>query len=302
MSAATSRTATSTATRARDARGPRRDHRVPARPGATAVLLLGAAYCLVPVAWVLIAASKSSGELFSSFTFAPGTGLLDNLADLFEYQGGQFFTWMLNSALYSGVGGMLSTLVSAMSGFALARYQFRLRKVLFSAFLVGILIPGITLAVPQYLLMSKLGLAGTPWSVLLPVIISPFGIYLCYVFAQGAISPEMLEAARIDGAGEMRIFRTIVLPLMVPGLVTVFLLTFVGIWNNFLLPFIMLSDQNHYPLTLGLYTLLTKGSGQPALYTLAIAGAAVSIIPLVALVMVLQRYWRLDLVSGGVKG
>jgi multiple sugar transport system permease protein len=111
-----------------------------------------------------------------------------------------------------------------------------------------------------------------------------------------------MEAARIDGASEWRIFQSIAVPLMVPGMVTVFLLQFIGIWNNFLLPYIMLSDQDGYPLTVGLYTLLAKGSGSPALYSLAIAGAAVSIIPLVALVLFLQRYWRLDLISGGLKG
>lgn len=276
--------------------------RAPFRPGGTLILVLGAVYALVPVAWVFVAASKSPGELFSTFTFAPGTGLLDNLQDLFDYQNGQFWYWVGNSALYAGVGGVLSTLVSAMAGYALAKYRFVMRGPVFYAFLVGILIPGITLAVPQYLLMSNLGLAGSHLSVLLPVIINPFGVYLAYVFAQGAVSAEILEAARLDGASELKIFRTISMPLMFPGLITVFLLTFVGIWNNFLLPFIMLSNQNYYPLTLGLYTLLSRGSGEPALYTLAITGAALSVIPLIALVMFLQRFWRVDLVSGVIKG
>lgn len=276
--------------------------RAPFRPTGTIILVLGAVYCLVPVAWVFIAASKSPMELFSTFTFAPGTGLGSNIEALFDYQGGQFWYWVGNSALYAGVGGVLSTLVSAMAGYALAKYQFRLKGPIFYAFLVGILVPGITLAVPQYLLMSNLGIAGTHWSVLLPTIINPFGIYLSYVFAQSAVPFETMEAARLDGASEFTIFRSIALPLMVPGLITVFLLTFVGIWNNFLLPFIMLSNQDYYPLTLGLYTLLSRGSGEPALYSLAITGAALSVIPLIALVMVLQRFWRVDLVSGAVKG
>lgn len=281
---------------------PRSRGRAPFRPGGTLILIAGAIYCLVPVAWVFIAASKAPNELFSTFTFAPGSGLISNIKDLFAYQDGQYWYWVGNSALYSGVGAVLSTLVSAMAGYSLAKYTYRLRGVLFYSFLVGILIPGITLAVPQYLLMSKLGLAGSQLSVLLPVIISPFGIYLSYVFARSAVPSETMEAARLDGASEFKIFRSIGMPLMVPGLITVFLLTFVGIWNNFLLPFIMLSDQDKYPLTLGLYTLLAKGSGEPALYSLAITGAALSVIPLVALVMVLQRYWRVDLVSGAVKG
>jgi len=268
----------------------------------TIVLIIGAIYCLIPVAWVFTAATKSRSELFTTFTFAPGSGLWDNLVEVFTYQGGQYLLWCLNSLLYSGVASVLSVFVSAMAGFALAKYTFRGRTVIFFSFLVGILIPGIVLAVPQYLLMSTFGLTGTQWSVLLPSIVSPFGIYLCRVYAMSAVPQETLEAARIDGAGEWRIFRMIVLPLMVPGMVTVFLLHFIGTWNNFLLPYIMLSDQDLYPLTVGLFTLLSKGSGSPALYSVAITGAAISIIPLVALVLSLQRYWRLDLVSGGIKG
>jgi multiple sugar transport system permease protein len=268
----------------------------------TILLLIGAVYCLVPVAWVFVASSKAPGELFNSFTFAPGSGLIANLTDLFTYNDGVYGLWAMNSLLYAGVGGVLSTLVSAAAGYALAKFDFPGGRIFFGALLAGLLIPGITLAVPQYMLLSELGLAGTRWSVLLPSIISPFGIYLCKVFAEGAIAQEALEAARIDGANEWRIFSSIVLPLMVPGMVTVFLLQFVGIWNNFLLPFVMLSDQADYPLTVGLYTLLSKGSGAPALYSLAITGAAVSIIPLTLLVLFLQRFWRLDLISGGVKG
>jgi multiple sugar transport system permease protein len=266
------------------------------------VLLLGALYCLVPVAWVLVASTKSSSELFSTFTFLPGTGLLENLGDLFAYGDGQYLQWVLNSVVFAGVGALLCTLVSTMAGYALAKYDFPGRQVAFYAILGGVLLPGITLAIPQYLLMSKIGLAGTYWSVLLPCLISPFGIFLARVYATSAVPTETIEAARIDGANDARVFASVALPMMVPGMVTVFLLQFVGIWNNFLLPFIMLSDERMYPLTVGLYTLLSKGSGTPSLYSLAIIGAAVAIIPLVVMMLVLQRYWRLDLISGGLKG
>ncbi|WP_129790088.1 carbohydrate ABC transporter permease [Promicromonospora panici] len=281
----------------------------PARPASrrgavlpSIVLFLGALYCLVPVAWVLVASTKSSSELFSTFTFLPGTGLLENLSDLFAYGDGQYVQWALNSVIFAGVGALLCTLVSTMAGYALAKYDFPGRQVAFYAILGGVLLPGITLAIPQYLLMSKIGLAGTYWSVLLPCLISPFGIFLARVYAASAVPTETIEAARIDGANDARVFVSVALPMMVPGMVTVFLLQFVGIWNNFLLPFIMLSDERMYPLTVGLYTLLSKGSGTPSLYSLAIIGAAVAIIPLIAMMLVLQRYWRLDLISGGLKG
>lgn len=291
------------ATRRLVAEGPR--PRPARRRGAvlpSVVLFLGALYCLVPVAWVLVASTKSSSELFSTFTFLPGTGLVENLGDLFAYGDGQYVQWALNSVLFAGVGALLCTLVSTMAGYALAKYDFPGRQVAFYAILGGVLLPGITLAIPQYLLMSKIGLAGTYWSVLLPCLISPFGIFLARVYAGAAVPTETVEAARIDGANDARVFVSVALPMMVPGMVTIFLLQFVGIWNNFLLPFIMLSDERMYPLTVGLYTLLSKGSGTPSLYTLAIIGAAVAIIPLVAMMLVLQRYWRLDLISGGLKG
>ena len=289
-------------------RGDRQPRNRPTRTGqrrprlALFILLLGAAYCLIPVIWVVVASSKSPRELFTSFSFAPGTGLFDNLASLSQYGGGQFWQWGLNSLLYAGVGAVASTLVSAMAGYALAKFRFRGREFLFSAILAGVLVPGIVLAVPQYLLLAGVGLAGTYWSVLLPVIINPFGIFLCRVFAAAAVPDDTIEAARLDGAREVRIFGSIALPMMTQGLVTVFLLQFVGIWNNFLLPFIMLSDQDKYPMTLGLYTFLSKGAGDSDLYPLVITGSAVSVIPLIILVLALQRFWRADLLAGGLKG
>ncbi|MEO3796602.1 carbohydrate ABC transporter permease [Nonomuraea sp. B10E15] len=268
----------------------------------TVVLLVGAFYCLVPVVWVIVASTKSSAELFSTFTFAPGTGLLDNLRDLFAFGDGQYLRWAANSALYAGVGAAASTLISTLAGYGMAKYDFRGRSVLFYAILAGVLVPGMTLAIPQYLIMSETNLVGSHWSVLLPSLISPFGIYLARVYAMSSVPDATLEAARIDGASEYRIFGSIGLPMMLPGMVTIFMLQFVGIWNNFLLPYIMLSDQGKFPITVGLYTLLAKGSSEPALYGLAIVGAAVSVVPLVALMLFLQRFWRLDLLSGGLKG
>jgi multiple sugar transport system permease protein len=268
----------------------------------TIVLLLGSIYCLVPVAWVLVASTKSRGELFSTFTFAPGTGLLDNLRDLFTYGNGLYLRWTANSALYAIAGAAASTLISALAGYAMAKYEFRGRSLLFYAILAGVLVPGMTLAIPQYLIMSELDLVGGYWSVLLPSLISPFGIYLARVYAMASVPDSTMEAARIDGASEYRIFGSIGLPMMVPGMVTIFLLQFVGIWNNFLLPYIMLSDESKFPITVGLFTVLSKGSGQPTLYGIAIVGAAVSVIPLIILMLTLQRFWRLDLLSGGLKG
>jgi multiple sugar transport system permease protein len=267
----------------------------------TAVLLIGAVYCLLPVAWVVAASTKSGSSLFTTFTFAPGGDLLGNLADL-NASDGIYWRWLLNTLLYAGAGGVLSALVSGLSGYTLAKFTFPGRTAIFNVLLAGVLVPGVTLAIPQYLLLAKAGLTDTYWSVLLPSILSPYGIYLSRIYAAAAVPDTVIEAARTDGAGELRIFGRVALPMMLPGLVTVFLFQFVAIWNNFLLPFVMLSSDEKFPVTVGLFTLLNQGQTVPALYSVVIVGVLVSILPLIGLFLILQRYWRLDLVSGSVKG
>ncbi|AEN09215.1 MULTISPECIES: carbohydrate ABC transporter permease [unclassified Streptomyces] len=273
--------------------------RIPLVP--TAALLFGAVYCLLPVAWVLVASTKSGGELFSTFTFLPGSGFADNVADLSAYRDGVYWTWMANSAFYAGVGALLSTAVSAVSGYALAVYRFRGKETVFNILLAGVLMPPVILAVPQYLLLAEADMTDSYLSVLLPAVLSPYGVYLARVYAAAAVPADVIEAGRMDGGGEWRIFRAIALPMMLPGLVTVFLFQFVAVWNNFLLPYIMLGDDEKFPVTLGLYTLLQQGANTPALYTLVITGALLAIVPLIALFLVIQRFWSLDLLSGAVK-
>jgi multiple sugar transport system permease protein len=268
---------------------------------ATAILLVGALYCLIPVVWVLMAATKSPGELFSTFTYAPSTHLWANISDLSHYRSGLFWRWMVNTVIYAGVGAALSTAVSAMAGYAMAKYRFRGRSALFNVLLAGVLVPGVILAVPQYLLFAKIGMTNTYWSVLLPSIISPYGIYLARIYVSASVPDEVMEAARTDGAQEGRIFRSIVVPMMLPGLVTIFLFQFVAIWNNLLLPYIMLGNDRLFPITVGLSSLLHQGASQPALYASVITGALLSILPLLALFLLLQRFWQVDLAAGAVK-
>lgn len=269
---------------------------------ATGILVLGALYSLIPIVWVLFAASKSADELFSTFTFAPSTFLLENVQDLFAYRDGLFLRWAGNTVLYAVGGALLSTLVSAAAGYGLALFDFRGKKLFFNLILAGVLLPAVILAVPQYLLFAQAGLANTYWAVLLPSILNPYGIYLARIYAGASVPREMIEAARTDGAGELRIFSRFAVPMMMPGLVTVFLFQFVGIWNNYMLPYIMLGDDSLFPITVGLSTLMNQGASQPAMYTTVITGALVSIIPLIALFLLLQKYWQSDLTGGAVKG
>ncbi|WP_049565767.1 carbohydrate ABC transporter permease [Nonomuraea sp. SBT364] len=267
----------------------------------TGLLLLGAIYCLFPVSWVLIASTKSPAELFTTPTLAFGTGFLSNVTELFAYRDGVFWLWLVNTLVYAGGGALLSTAVSAISGYALAKYRFPGRTLIFNLLIGGILVPAVVLAIPQYLLFAKVGLADTYWAVLLPQILHPYSIYLARIYATAAVPDSLLEAGRLDGASELRLMTRVAMPLMTPGMVTIFLFQFVAIWNNFLLPFIMLGDDGKFPLTVGLFTLLQAGANQPALYNLILTGALLSIIPLIALFLTMQRYWRTDLSSGAVK-
>ncbi|WP_082498572.1 MULTISPECIES: carbohydrate ABC transporter permease [unclassified Plantibacter] len=267
----------------------------------TIVLLIAVVYFLLPMVWVVFAATKSTGELFSTGAFSVGSSLVDNLVDLFEYENGSFIRWLGNSFIYSIGGALLSTVVSAAAGYALALYRFPGKKAVMVGLLAGVLLPTITLAIPQYMLFAQLNLTNTYWAVLIPISITPFGIYLSYVFARGSVPQELLEAARVDGSNEGRTFVSIGLPLLFPGLVTVFLLQFIGAWNNFLLPYIMQSKSELSPITVAMFLMLNRGGSEPVLYSVAIAGALVAVIPVVIFVLVLQRFWRLDLISGSLK-
>ncbi|MFI1098051.1 carbohydrate ABC transporter permease [Streptomyces sp. NPDC020917] len=269
----------------------------------TTALVLGALYCVVPTLWILIAATKSRTRLFSTDTYVPSLdlGLAHNIRDLSDYQGGIFWRWMLNSFVYATAGGLLASFVSAATGYALAMYAFRGRTLLFNTILAGVLLPQIVLAVPQYLLLSKAGLTDTAAGVLLPQLFNPYGIYLCRIYARAAVPDSLLEAGRIDGAGEARLFLSVGLRLMGPGLVTVFLLQFIAIWNNFLLPYVMLTSDDKFPLTVGLYSLLRHGAAEASLYSLVITGTLLSVLPVIALFLSLQRFWRIDLVTGALK-
>ncbi|WP_353807713.1 carbohydrate ABC transporter permease [Agromyces sp. SYSU T00194] len=281
------------------ARGVRRGGILP-----TVVLLVGAAYALVPVYWLVAASTKGAGELFTTSTLVPSFtgGFVENLTALFAFNDGAFLVWSGNSVLYSVGGAVAATVVSAAAGYGLAKYDFPGKQFVFTFLLIGVLIPGVILAIPQYLLLAKIGIAGTYWSVLLPCMISPFSIYLARIYAAAVVPDELLEAGRLDGASEWRLFRSVAIVPMVPGLITIFLLQFVAIWNNFLLPFIMLSREETFPLTVGFYSMMNQGTDQLNVYNLVIIGCLIAIIPLILLFLFLQRYWRLDLVSGAVKG
>ncbi|MFF1274122.1 carbohydrate ABC transporter permease [Streptomyces marokkonensis] len=269
---------------------------------ATGFLVVIAVYMLLPVFWLVVSATKSQGDLVDSFgLWFSDFHLFDNLRALFAKQDGVYLPWLLNSLLYAGAGAAVGTLLSAMAGYALAKYRFRGREFLFSVVLGGVLVPATALALPLFLLFAEVDATNTFWAVFLPSIVSPFGVYLSRIFAAASVPDELLEAARIDGAGELRTFFTMSLRLMSPAMVTIFLFQFVVIWNNFLLPLVMLQDDRLYPVTLGLFTWQSQVSRDPSLQILSLTGSLVSVVPIVITFLVLQRYWKAGLAAGAVK-
>jgi len=266
--------------------------------------LVAAVYFLLPLVWVLIAATKSPADLFGTFGlwFSDTPRAWENLVALFTQDGGSFTRWVLNSVLYSGVGAFVAMVISAACGYAIAKFPFRGRELLFSVILGGVLVPATVIALPLYFLLNTFGLTGTYWAVLLPSMVSPFGVYLARIHANASVPDEVIEAARLDGAGDLRIFASMASRMMMPALVTIFLFQFVTIWNNYLLPLVMLNDTSTFPVTLGLTLWNGQTQRDPMFYSLVVTGSAVSALLLVALMTGLQRFWRADLTAGATKG
>jgi multiple sugar transport system permease protein len=303
-------TAPGTARAARPA--PRLRGRRPHRPGRprkslTLTLLTGLVllYSLLPPIWLTVSSTKTQRGLARStgLWFDSDFALWSNLHDTFTYDDGVFVRWLLNTLLYVVVGAGGATFLAVLGGYALAKFRFPGRRVVFAVIIGAVAVPQTALAVPTFLMFSEMGLTDTPWSVILPSLISPFGLYLMWVFATEAVPAELLEAARIDGAGEARTFFRVALPLLTPGIVTVLLFTMVATWNNYFLPLIMLKDPDWYPLTLGLHSWNEQAAtaGGEAVFNLVITGSLVTIVPLVAAFLLLQKYWQSGLAAGSVK-
>ncbi|WJK37735.1 carbohydrate ABC transporter permease [Solwaraspora sp. WMMA2065] len=262
-------------------------------------------YSLVPLIWLLVNATKSQQGLFSSFGLwlADDFALWDNVVETLRYDDGIFLRWLGNTLLYVVAGAGGATLLATLGGYGLAKFDFVGRRAVFAIVIGAVAVPGTALAVPTFLMFSRLGLTNTPWAVIIPSLITPFGLYLMWVFAAEAIPDELLEAARCDGASEMRTLFQICLPLLAPGIVTVLLFSMVATWNNYFLPLIMLKDPDWYPLTLGLDAWNAQAAtagGQPVFH-LVITGSLLTILPLLAAFLLLQRYWQSGLAAGGVK-
>jgi len=273
----------------------------------TALCVLFAIFTLIPIVWIVINSTKSQSSLFGSFGFwfARPFEFFHNFSLLFQNvdNNGTYFQWFGNTALYAVLGGGGATVLAAFAGYGFARFRFRGSKAFFYLIVVALLVPIAAITLPLYLVYAKAHLINSIWGMILPSLVSPVGVYLMRTYVELSVPRELLDAARIDGAGEARIFFRVALPLMVPGMMTVLLLSVVAVWNNYFLPLIIYTDNHLFPLTVGMGVwsqVAERSGGNSNLYPMIVMGGLVTVVPLIALFLILQRYWRSGLLLGSI--
>ncbi|MFD9649678.1 carbohydrate ABC transporter permease [Streptomyces mirabilis] len=265
-------------------------------------------FFVLPVIWLLLAPSKTAGEVVRDNPFSFGSFQQIGAAwrHLFAFQDGAMVTWLRNSAIYSGGSLVLTLAVSVPAGYALALTRFRGRRTLLMITLVTMIMPQATLVLPVFLELNRFHLIGTVWSVILPFSFYPFGVYLVYIYFGSSLPRDLLSAARIDGCTEWQLFSRIALPLAKPVVGLVAFFSFVGNWNNFFLPYLVLPNSEQFPVQVGLNQLLTS---TPSFNPVAGAGLnitipelALAIIIAILPVLVLFVFSQRTLVSGMLAG
>jgi multiple sugar transport system permease protein len=272
----------------------------------TVACALFAVFTLIPVAWIIVNSTKTQANMFSTFGFwfARPFNFFHTFGMLFQNVDGDgaYIQWFGNTALYAVLGGGGGTILSALAGYGFARYQFRGSRVLFYVVMAALMVPITAITLPLYLVYAKVHLINSIWGMILPSLANPVGMYLMRTYVQVSVPRELIDAARLDGAGEIRIFFRVALPLMVPGVMTVLLIMVVAVWNNYFLPLIIFTQNHLFPLTvgMGLWSQHATTSGDANLYPLIVMGGLVTIVPLIALFLILQRYWRGGLLLGSL--
>ncbi|MRX44724.1 carbohydrate ABC transporter permease [Agromyces kandeliae] len=276
-----------------------------------AVLLLTfAAFFILPIIWLVLAPTKTNSELLLDGPFAFGSfeQLVANWNELFAFGSGVFAVWLGNSAFYSFAALAITLIVSIPAGYALALIEFKGRRLLLVTTLVVMLIPNTALVLPIFLELSAVRLIGSPLAVILPFSFFPFGVYLTYIYFSTAVSRDLLNAARIDGAGELRVFAQVAMPLATPVIALVGFFSFVANWNNYFLPFLVVGGQK-IPVQVGLANLLsnvpafnptTASSIVIQLPTLALA-TLLSVAPILLIFLFAQRFLVEGMTAGGTK-
>jgi multiple sugar transport system permease protein len=276
------------------------------------LLVVCALFFGVPLVWLALAPSKLNNEITNLPPLA--FGVFDNygraLGNLLSYNHGQILTWVGNSVWYTVASVVLGQAIAIPAGYALATARFRGRRLILWVTLIALIVPTSALVLPLFLELNVVGLVGSPWSVILPEAFFPFGVYLAYVFYATALPKDLLAAGRTDGASEWQLFRYVCLPLSgtLIGLLT--FLSFVANWNNYFLPYVMLSDDKSYTLAVGLQALVVgtpmvapNNAGTDTLLKRP-EGALIGllmVLPLALVFVAAQRYVVRGALTGSIK-
>lgn len=258
---------------------------------------LGLVVTLAPFAWMILGSIKPTGEILADpNAWLPKNPTLDNFTDLLSRQ--NFGLYFFNSVVVAVACVIGNLLFCAMAGYALAKIDFAGKRLLFSLVLLMLIVPGIATFVPLFVQVSNLGLANTYLGLILPYIVTPLGVFLMRQFI-GDIPDALLEAAKLDGAGEVRTFFRLILPLSGPALATLAILTFLAQWNNFLWPLVIAQTDDMYtlPVALALFSIGANGTN----YGLLLAGAVVVVLPIIVVFLFLQRYFIQGIANTGIK-
>ena len=277
---------------------------------AVLVLIVFALFFIVPLIWLVIAPTKTDRQLLleAPFAFGDWSTLVANWNSLVVFQGGLLWTWIGNSAFYC-VAALVVTLASSIpAGYALAFTEFRGRRTLLAVTLIVMLIPSTALVLPIFLELSAVHLIGNPLAAILPFSFFPFGVYLTYIYFSTAISRDLLDAARMDGAGEFQVFARIAMPLATPVIALVGFFSFTGNWNNYFLPYVMLPGRKA-PIQVGLAELLSNvpqfNPTNAASTTISLSALALATLIVVAPVLIVflfsQRFLVTGMTAGGTK-
>ena len=278
------------------------------------VLLLFAVFFMGPVLWLVLAPTKSDKALITASPFSFGDFHHVALAwkHLNAFSDHIFRRWIENTLYYALSATAITLAVSVPAGYGLAVGKFPGRKLILSLTLVVMIMPGAALVLPIFLELNAMHLIGRSLSVILPFAFFPFGVYLAYIYYVTALPRDLLDAARVDGAGELQTFLRVALPLATPVVALVFFFSFVADWNNFFLPYVVLADSNQYPITVGLDNLLAStpsfnpsvgGGGQSVnIFKPELALATLlAVVPVAIVFLFSQRALVRGLVGGAVK-
>lgn len=260
------------------------------------VMLLISVFTLLPFFWMLSTSFMATGEASTlPLKFLPRSFSLDQYIFLFERMNlGRFF---LNSLILSVSVTLVSLLVNSLAGFAFAKYTFRGQRPLFTFLLSSMIIPGQVTMLPVFLLLNKLGLLNTYFGIIIPGMASIFGIFLIRQYLQ-SVPDSLIEAAKIDGARDFAIYWRVILPLAKPVLVTLALFTFMGTWNDFLWPLVVMTKEDMYTLPVAIANLMGEHAQDPELM---MAGSVVTITPVLVVFLIAQKYYIKGIMLGGVK-